>query len=372
MADITWTPQKQQELEKDMTNEERDESRDALTTAQYDELKNYEAEQEKAKKKIETKTLITAPTSLTSAVSKAYAKLETTTQKTYTTKHTELSSEIANATGTKKESLQKELTTLNNDFIKEELSQETKASKADITIKGATTAEQYEQIYSELKKAYEDVGLQTPKELTNAFTEIQNTIKATEGWLTEDEQQEIETAADKAELEQEGTEELQKLEKETKAEEAAKEAAAKEEEVTEEEVTEVKPTETKAAISEAAKETIITRTEYPKWWRNLAVAPINCQAPGSQTIVSGHTTAKTYIHSIFLIVSGDTTITLNFGSYATSGPMNFGGTDEPRGISIPMGEAPASCGRGGLGITATGNILEPKIVGGFAVFSRQA
>jgi hypothetical protein len=49
---------------------------------------------------------------------------------------------------------------------------------------------------------------------------------------------------------------------------------------------------------------------------------------------------KISITNIALTVSGETNITLKSGTTAISGAMDFGGTDEPRGMTQGLGEYP--------------------------------
>lgn len=49
---------------------------------------------------------------------------------------------------------------------------------------------------------------------------------------------------------------------------------------------------------------------------------------------------KIRIVSIFFTVAGEVNITLYGGEFEISGPMDFGGTSEPRGIVIPFPYSP--------------------------------
>jgi hypothetical protein len=118
-------------------------------------------------------------------------------------------------------------------------------------------------------------------------------------------------------------------------------------------------------ITPAEKELVISRTPYPKWWKTLRTAPIVLTNAGIQTVVTGRSDSWIYIATIVLTVSGETNITLTFGSTGSSGPMDFGGDNEPRGMVIAMGESPAPCGPGGFTITSDG---EDVSVGGFVTY----
>jgi hypothetical protein len=123
------------------------------------------------------------------------------------------------------------------------------------------------------------------------------------------------------------------------------------------------PTPTKPTVK---PELIIKRIPYPKWWRDSLTATINLTAPGSQTIATVAGKLRLYVATIVITVTGGTVITIGFGTAGTSGPIFLGGEGQPMGMVIAMGNSPAPCGAGPLTIAATGNILDPKAVGGFA------
>jgi len=83
-----------------------------------------------------------------------------------------------------------------------------------------------------------------------------------------------------------------------------------------------------------------SKVRYPKWWKNLRYAGINIAAITTATIIPAQTGQRHFITGIFIITGGETNITLYDGSFPFTGPMDFGGTDEPRGISMPLGDAP--------------------------------
>lgn len=115
---------------------------------------------------------------------------------------------------------------------------------------------------------------------------------------------------------------------------------------------------TEAAVDEKEKETKKPKTEqvkkktktkptplpakvrYPKWWKNLRYAGINIAAITTATIIPAQAGQRHFITGIFFITGGETNITLLDGGFPFTGPMDFGGTDEPRGISMPLGDAP--------------------------------
>ena len=118
-------------------------------------------------------------------------------------------------------------------------------------------------------------------------------------------------------------------------------------------------------ITRPAPDLLISRTPYPKWWKDSGVAPIELLLAGTQIVIHPTSAYKIYIASIALTVSGETVISFGFGALGSSGPMYFGGTNQPMGIVIPMADSPAPCGMGGFSVTSSGTLVS---VGGFAVY----
>jgi hypothetical protein len=175
-----------------------------------------------------------------------------------------------------------------------------------------------------------------------------------------------------------GTEDLQKLQEAitrfalaAKAKEAAR--AKEEEEEKKKQVAPAKPTEAPTPPEETPPkqptekpELIITRTKYPKWWNDEGIAKISLTSPGSQFIITARSDYMLYVATIVLTVDGECTITFAFGSAGSSGPMNFGGEGQPKGIVIAMGNSPAPCGYGSFMVTASSE--EAVSVGGFVSY----
>jgi hypothetical protein len=111
---------------------------------------------------------------------------------------------------------------------------------------------------------------------------------------------------------------------------------------------------------------VIKRTPYPKWWNDEGIAKIALSSPGSQFVITARGDYSLYIATIVLTVSGECDITFAFGSSGSSGPMDLGGADEPRGIVIAMGNSPAPCGSGSFMVTATS--AEAVSIGGFVSY----
>jgi hypothetical protein len=125
-------------------------------------------------------------------------------------------------------------------------------------------------------------------------------------------------------------------------------------------------TETPIKPTGPEKEQIITRTRYPKWWKDSLNATINLTAPQSQVLATVTGKLRLYVATIVITVTGETIITIGFGNAGSSGPIFLGGTDQPMGIVIAMGNSPAPCGSAPLTITATDPTLVNPSIGGWA------
>ena len=79
-------------------------------------------------------------------------------------------------------------------------------------------------------------------------------------------------------------------------------------------------------------------SKKPRWARILKTAGIN--TIGSQVIVAGQGDQYIYIAMIVFTCNDEGDITLSAGQGTISGPMSFGGTDEPRGVVIDHSKAP--------------------------------
>lgn len=110
----------------------------------------------------------------------------------------------------------------------------------------------------------------------------------------------------------------------------------------------------------------IERTPYPKWWKDSLNAKISFAAPGSQTLATVSGRLRLYVSTIVITVTGETVVTISFGTAGSSGPIFLGGADQPRGFVIAMGNSPAPCGQGPLKISATDPGGVNPLIGGFA------
>jgi len=120
-----------------------------------------------------------------------------------------------------------------------------------------------------------------------------------------------------------------------------------------------------AAKPAVPPELIIARTPYPKWWKTLNTAKIELTDAGTQVIVPAPGLFTLFIATIVLTVSAETNISFTFGVFGSSGALDLGGTDEPRGIVVAMGDSPAACGKGAFSITSNGS---GAAVGGFVTY----
>jgi len=127
-----------------------------------------------------------------------------------------------------------------------------------------------------------------------------------------------------------------------------------------------KPTVPPQVITRPAPDLLITRTPYPKWWKDSLNAKINLTAPGSQTlaVVSGNLIL--YVATIVITVTAATVISITFGNAGSSGPIFLGGENQPMGMVVAMGNSPAPCGWGPFSISATDPNDETPSIGGWA------
>jgi len=119
-------------------------------------------------------------------------------------------------------------------------------------------------------------------------------------------------------------------------------------------------------ITRPAPDLLITRTPYPKWWKDSLNASISLTAPGSKVLAAVAGNLRLYVATIVLTVTGQTQITFSFGSAGSSGPISLGGTGQPMGMVIAMGNSPAPCGAGQFVIAATDPGGTTPSIGGFA------
>ena len=75
-------------------------------------------------------------------------------------------------------------------------------------------------------------------------------------------------------------------------------------------------------------------------------AKIDISTAANITVIAAVAERKISISSIVFTVAGETNITLKSGATAISGAMDFGGTNEPRGMSHGMGDMPLQTAAG--------------------------
>lgn len=110
---------------------------------------------------------------------------------------------------------------------------------------------------------------------------------------------------------------------------------------------------------------LITRTRFPKWWKDLRVSGITIVGSGVQTIVQGGSNYNVFIAGITIVTSGPTSVSFGFGTMGASGPMPLGDTGQPMGMTISMSDSPAPCGQGGFTVHSIGG---SDTLGGFVVY----
>lgn len=114
---------------------------------------------------------------------------------------------------------------------------------------------------------------------------------------------------------------------------------------------------------------IIARTPYPKWWKDLQTAEISLDDAGTEIIILPNPNFYLYIATIVLTVDGETNLSFGFGVFGETGAMDLGGSDEPRGMVMAMGNSPTSCGTGSFRITSDGAAVH---VAGFVSYYRES
>ena len=97
-------------------------------------------------------------------------------------------------------------------------------------------------------------------------------------------------------------------------------------------------------------------------------AAINFSTASLSSIIPGVAGKKIYLSTIILVVGGQTNITFYDGLTAVTGPMDFGGSIEPRGIVVPLGSFPLELGNGNSFII---NSSEAVQVSGTAIYTQE-
>lgn len=95
-------------------------------------------------------------------------------------------------------------------------------------------------------------------------------------------------------------------------------------------------------------------------------AKIDISTSGDHTVIPAVTARKIIVSTIVFTVGGEVNVTLKAGGGAISGPMDFGGSNEPRGIVINMGDHGIEIGEG---VAFKINLSASKQVSGFVVYS---
>ena len=74
--------------------------------------------------------------------------------------------------------------------------------------------------------------------------------------------------------------------------------------------------------------------------QSITSVKIDLATTGDHTLVAGQAGKKIKVTSMVFTVAGETNITIKAGATAVTGPMDFGGTNEPRGMVISHGYVP--------------------------------
>lgn len=80
--------------------------------------------------------------------------------------------------------------------------------------------------------------------------------------------------------------------------------------------------------------------------KTVTSAKIDFAGAGDNTVVTGVAGKKIHITGIMLTVGGETNMTLKDGGVAITGPMDFGGANEPRGFVDTQGFLPYTLSTG--------------------------
>ena len=103
----------------------------------------------------------------------------------------------------------------------------------------------------------------------------------------------------------------------------------------------------KGTAGSLAKRTAMpSKSKVPRWKRILKMAGINASAIGIQTVVQAVFGENIYLSHITFTVGGEMNVTFYDGAFPMTGPMDFGGADEPRGAVMDHGRSPILCSMG--------------------------
>ncbi|MBA7495074.1 hypothetical protein ES702_05653 [subsurface metagenome] len=94
------------------------------------------------------------------------------------------------------------------------------------------------------------------------------------------------------------------------------------------------------AIELAAGTNLIGKVEIAGTSRTVLYAKIDFSTDGNHEIVAAVSGDRICIQTIMFTVAGETNITLKTSTTAMTGALDFGGTDEPRGMTHNLGDFP--------------------------------
>lgn len=110
-------------------------------------------------------------------------------------------------------------------------------------------------------------------------------------------------------------------------------------------------------ISIAAGTNLIGQVEIAGSSHTVLNAVINFATAATHSIIAAVTGKKIKITNIMLTVAGETNLTFKSATTAISGALDFGGTDEPRGMVHSLGDFPLETASGeAFQITSSGAV----------------
>ena len=115
-----------------------------------------------------------------------------------------------------------------------------------------------------------------------------------------------------------------------------------------------------------ATEDGVLKTQNDRERKAVTSAKIDFATSGDHVIVAGVAGQQIKITSLVFTVGGETNITLMDGAAEITGPMDFGGTDEPRGIVHTQGFLPYELTEGAaFGINSSNAVQVSGCVTGY-------
>jgi len=124
---------------------------------------------------------------------------------------------------------------------------------------------------------------------------------------------------------------------------------------------------TRKARTVGKKTPIPAGSKKPRWARIIKTAGINTTA--TQIVIPGQGDQHLYISMITFTCNDEGDLTLLAGGQPISGPMSFGGTDEPRGAAIDHSRSPIMLEPGiSFGLKITPAAGKTPVVAGYVIY----